>query len=127
MAEHSPNYLADGLIKIGINDLQGNRLRDICVDTLVLKLLCEECELANGIKPGDKPTSTFLQDLAKRIRETGLDADCSATVAYQLWHAASEAISILKKNTSETLSLPSGSTRRPRDKAPTGNLRKAKK
>jgi hypothetical protein len=121
------NNLSDGMIRFTVNDLNGNFVRNVEADALILKLCCEECETAHGYKSGDKPTAAFLMDLAKRIRDAGIDKNCSASIAYQLWFMASDAIATLKKNTSETPNLPSGSTSSQEAKAQTGKSRKGKK
>jgi len=106
--------LSDGLIRFKVKSIDGKNVREMAVDALVLKLCCEECERAHGYK-GGQPNVVFLSDMADRMKAIGVDG-CTPSIAYQLWHLAGSAIASLKKNTNETPSLPSGSTRRRKGK-----------
>ena len=115
----SANELSDGMIRFKVKDLDGKVVRELAVDALILKLCCEECETAHGYKGGDSPTAAFLADLAKRMQAIGVEG-CSASIAYQLWFLAGDAISKLKKNTNEQPNSPSGSTSHPKAKGRKG-------
>lgn len=121
MAKQSANanQLCDGLIHFQVKQLDGSNPRQLSIDALLLKMTCEEAETAHGYKYPSQPTAAFLADLAKRLQGIGVE-NCSASIAYQLWHLAGDAIATLKKNTSETPTLPSGSTSRRKGKGRTG-------
>lgn len=121
--------ISDGILRFGVKPVNGTDA-DIVqheVDILLLKLTCEACEMAHGLKETKSADGTykvvatpaFLIDLAKRLQDIGLKG-CSATVACQLWQQSSAIISDLKKNTSEPPSSPSGSTSRPKEKGRKG-------
>lgn len=74
------------------------------VDLLVLKVTCEQCEDQHQLTIKDgriQPTADFLIDLAGRLTAYGL-ADCTPTLAWQAWIAATEAMASLKNAMSET-------------------------
>lgn len=88
-------------------------------DLWLLKLTCEECEEAFDIKPDKdrklKGSPAFFVDLAKRftsLGEFGIPA-CTPTVAALVWGATNDAFTNLKKNTSATPSLDSGTDSTP--------------
>ena len=68
------------------------------VDLLWLKLTCEEAERDNSLQQDaegrQQPTAAFLDDLAARLGAKV--ADCSPTMAYQMWIAAAQAMNELK-------------------------------
>lgn len=117
----------DGLLRFGVKPVDSEEIKHHEVDVLLLKMTCEECELAHNLKSKDGEggtktvyaTTKFLQDLAVRLQGLGIDG-CSATVACQLWKQASQVIDSLKKNTNETPNSPSGSTSSPRAKGRKG-------
>lgn len=82
------------------------------IDVLILRLTCEECIDAHRL-PEDaqgryKPNAAFLIDLAARLGSIGV-ADCTPSVAYQLWIASAGEIERLKKNDNATPNSLSGS------------------
>ena len=68
------------------------------VDLLWLKLTCEETERDNSLQVDaegrQQATALFLKDLSNRL--SAEVADCTPTMAYQMWIAASEAMNELK-------------------------------
>jgi len=68
------------------------------VDLLWLKLTCEETERENELRSDAEgrllPSSQFLDDLAARIGAKV--SGCTPTMAYQMWIAASKAMTELK-------------------------------
>lgn len=68
------------------------------VDLLWLKLTCEEAERDNSLQVDaegrQQATALFLDDLSSRL--SAKVADCTPTMAYQMWLAASEAMNELK-------------------------------
>lgn len=74
------------------------------VDLLWLKLTCEEAERENSLQVDaegrQQPTASFLDDLANRL--SSKVADCTPTMAYQMWIAASHAMNELKNAMSGT-------------------------
>jgi hypothetical protein len=68
------------------------------VDLLWLKLTCEEAEKDNALQVDSEgrlqPTAQFLDDLAARLGSKV--SDCTPTMAYQMWLAASSAMTELK-------------------------------
>lgn len=82
------------------------------IDVLLLRLTCEECEAGHNLQVNDRgqyiATAAFLTDLAARLDGMGV-AGCTPSIALQLWSASVREIESLKKNTSGTPSLHSGS------------------
>lgn len=74
------------------------------IDLLALKLTCEECEQAHGLKVVDggyQPTAAFLVDLAGRIELMGVER-CTPTIAWQMWVQSANEMESLKNALSET-------------------------
>lgn len=68
------------------------------IDLLSLKLTCEETEQVHNLQVKDgaiAPTAAFLADLAARFVELGV-ADCTPTIAYQMWLSSYGAMETLK-------------------------------
>jgi hypothetical protein len=69
------------------------------IDLLWLKLTCEEAERDNSLQVDAEgrfqPTAQFLDDLAARL-STKVEGGCTTTMAYQMWIAASHAMTELK-------------------------------
>lgn len=75
------------------------------LDLLELKLTCESCESKHHLQIQDGrvvATAQFLRDLAGELEALGVK-NCTPTVAYQIWLAASAQLEVLKKNIVETL------------------------
>ncbi|MGH8743516.1 MAG: hypothetical protein ACREUY_04480 [Burkholderiales bacterium] len=108
----APLEFDDGLLRFTLNNRETGEATKHTLDVLLLRLTCEEAETLHNLPLNDsgayKPTAAFLADLAKRIEELGVPG-CTASVAYQLWVASATEIESLKKNTSETPNLHSGS------------------
>lgn len=124
-----PQTLSDGLLRFQVKPLGDGEAVVHELDVLLLKLACEECESKHGLKVVEgrvRPTTDFLRDLAAKLETLGV-VGCSASVAYQLWCEASDAIALLKKNTSETPNLPSGSTFNRTGRGRKGKSRKGKR
>jgi hypothetical protein len=68
------------------------------VDLLWLKLTCEEAERENELRTDTEgrmlPSAQFLDDLAARL--SAKVPTCTPTMAYQMWIAASHAMTELK-------------------------------
>lgn len=115
--------LDDGSLEFRVRHRNGDE-QTISIDLLVLKLLCEECEEQHHlqvINGTTKPTPAFLMDLAGRLHNSGV-LNCTPSLAWQLWFASIEQMNALKKNTSETPSLPSGSASTPEASPPPSGL-----
>lgn len=95
--------LSDGQLRFRVRHRDGTETTHD-VDLLVLKVTCEQCEDRHQLTVKDgriQPTPEFLVDLAGRLAGCGL-ADCTPTLAWQAWIAATEAMTTLKNAMSET-------------------------
>ena len=95
-ARPSGAILTTGELRFHVMTAEG--LSERLVDLLWLKLTCEEAERENDLRIDAEgrflPTAQFLDDLAARL---GAKVEgCSATMAYQMWVAASQAMTELK-------------------------------
>jgi hypothetical protein len=105
MAPLPPNQqtFIDGQLQFKVQKQDGSVV-DQSIDVMILKTLCDELqdrhfpETAAG--EAYRPTPKFLNDLAAELAGYGV-ADCSPSVAYQLWFAGAQGLEFLKKNTSE--------------------------
>lgn len=106
--------LSDGLLHVKVKSSSDGTEKEYAIDLLALRLACEECENSHHLEVKDgklMPTLNFLADLAARLGM--FIPECSVSVAFQLWGQSVREIEFLKKNTSETLNLPTGSTSSP--------------
>ena len=114
MTTKNDTVLSDGTLNFVVRRA-GHDDKTIDADLLILKLTCEQCEDRHSLQSADgrmKPTPEFLQDLAASLGTCGIE-DCTPTIAWQVWIAVSEQLSLLKKSTNETPSSPSGSESTP--------------
>ena len=114
--------LSDGTLEFVVRRKEGESR--VNIDLLCLKLCCEDCEDRHQLQRRNglvNPTPAFLQDLATQLVGIGVDA-CTPSLAWQLWRAAAEQMEELKKSTSETPSLPSGSELTPAHSPPSSGL-----
>lgn len=104
--------LDDGQLHFKIRNRGTGEETDHSIDVLLLRLTCEECEATHHLQTNERgeyiATAAFLNDLAGRLAAMGV-ADCTPSVALQLWSVSVREIEALKKNTSEQPSAPSGS------------------
>lgn len=103
--------LTDGQIPYNVRSSEGEVVTSGVIDIIVLQLACEECEAKHKL-PTDsdgrlRATAGFLRDLAAELGTLGITG-CTPGMAAQLWMAASEQVTALKKNTGETQSSPFG-------------------
>ncbi|MEI7673282.1 MAG: hypothetical protein WCK00_14320 [Deltaproteobacteria bacterium] len=95
--------LTDGALLFCVHRRDGTQTEHK-VDLLVLKLACEDCEKQHSINRGIgepmQPTPEFLIDLAERLSGFGLD-NCTPTLAWQAWKAATEQMSRLGESQGE--------------------------
>src|SRR5262245_34719734 len=121
MTDSIPTVFDDGLLRFSIRNAASGESAEHSIDVLILKLTCEECVEAHKLQTNERNqyivTATFLNDLAARIQALGIPG-VTASVAFQLWVAATTNVEALKKNTSETPSSDSGSTSSPENQLP---------
>lgn len=102
-ADRGPITLDDGRFVFGITRPDGERTEH-ALDILTFRLTCEKLEakhsLARTAEGGIQPTPEFLRDLSAELSRD--IADCTPTVAWQLWVASFAAMERLKKNMSGT-------------------------
>ncbi len=95
--------LTDGTLLFHVRRRDGTE-SEHTVDLLVLKLACEDCEkkhqIGRGVGEPMQPTPEFLVDLAERLSGFGLD-NCTPTLAWQAWKAATEQMSRLGESQGE--------------------------
>lgn len=112
----SLTVLDDGLLHFAIRNRTTGEETPQSIDVLLLRLTCEECEQLHRLQVNATgeyvATAAFLLDLAKRLAGLGI-ADCTPSMAFQLWSASAREIEALKKNTSETPNSHSGSESSP--------------
>jgi hypothetical protein len=91
-------HVSDGTMEIII---QGKQPRRIVADVMVVKLACEELEIAHKLKPDAKgqlhATPKFAIALSESFRELGYET--TPNVAIAMWQRANEHFGQLQKKT----------------------------
>lgn len=113
---------SDGSIQFRVRTSAGEQA--VQADLLCVKLCCEQCEDKHNLRRNDgsiMPTPEFLQDLAGRLSQFGIE-NCTPSLAWQLWIATITEFESLKKSMSETPRSPSGSELTPAHSPPPSGL-----
>ncbi len=117
-----PQIMDDGSCTAELENRATGEKRIITFDPLLLLLTCEELEDKHKLPVSESgkriATVAFVTELCRALHDIGI-AGCTPTLAIRLWQSTSDAVTALKKNTSETPSYASGTGSTPPSSPPT--------
>lgn len=111
--------LGDGQFHFGLR--VNGEVQPRSIDIISLRLAVEEAEVMHRLQKDEhgnqKPTAAFLATLANALKNSAGVANCTPSLAYQLWSVSGGLMDGLKKNMSEPPSLVSGTDSTPANSA----------